>query len=87
VAIARDLQGWGGLCEFITAARIEAKKGTYDVGWDTSDLTLLQGCEVLFVPKRVPGQDLDMTALCDRLRRLRRPCTVPRCGWASTCRT
>jgi error-prone DNA polymerase len=55
VAIARDLQGWGGLCEFITAARIEAKKGTYDVGWDHSDLTQLQGCEVLFVPRRVPG--------------------------------
>jgi error-prone DNA polymerase len=71
VAIARDLQGWGGLCEFITAARIEARKGSYDVGWDRSDLRLLQGCEVLFVPKRVPGHDLDMTALCRRLQQLR----------------
>ncbi|RYF69120.1 MAG: PHP domain-containing protein, partial [Comamonadaceae bacterium] len=70
VAIARDLQGWGGLCEFITVARIEAKKGTYDVGWDHSDLRLLQGCEVLYVPRRVPGRYLDMTGLCNRLRQL-----------------
>ena len=71
VAIAHDLAGWGGLCEFITHARMTAPKGEYAVGWDTSDLTQLQGCEVLFVPRRVPGQDLDVDALCARLRILR----------------
>jgi error-prone DNA polymerase len=50
VAIARDLQGWGGLCEFITAARIEAKKGTYDVGWDTSDLTCCKAARCCSCP-------------------------------------
>ena len=55
VAIARDLEGWGGLCRFITAARIDAAKGTYQVGWDTSDFGLLAGCEVLLSPKRQAG--------------------------------
>ncbi|MGZ5848822.1 MAG: PHP domain-containing protein, partial [Ramlibacter sp.] len=35
VAIAHDLAGWGGLCEFITKARMTAPKGEYCVGWDT----------------------------------------------------
>ncbi|MGZ5182127.1 MAG: error-prone DNA polymerase [Ramlibacter sp.] len=73
VAIARDLAGWGGLCEFITTARMAAPKGEYAVGWDTSDLAQLQGCEVLWVPRRVPGEDLDVDALCNRLRLLRAP--------------
>ena len=32
VALARDAQGWGNLCEFITAARAAAPKGQYHVG-------------------------------------------------------
>ncbi|TFZ02178.1 DNA polymerase III subunit alpha [Ramlibacter henchirensis] len=71
VAIACDLQGWGGLCEFITAARMTAPKGSYSVGWDTSDLSLLKGCEVLFVPQRRPGQALDPQALQQRLTSLK----------------
>jgi error-prone DNA polymerase len=71
VAIAHDLSGWGGLCEFITKARMTAPKGEYSVGWETSDLMQLQGCEVIFVPLRVPGGDLDVDALCTRLRMLR----------------
>jgi hypothetical protein len=50
VAIARDLQGWGGLCQFISNARNDdgTPKGDYQVGWDTSDLALLgEGCELL----------------------------------------
>ncbi|WP_427911711.1 error-prone DNA polymerase [Ramlibacter sp. MMS24-I3-19] len=71
VAIARDLQGWGGLCQFITAARTtKAPKGTYVVSWERSELRLLQGCEVLVVPRRVPGQDLDAMSLCARLQSL-----------------
>lgn len=71
VALARDLAGWGGLCEFITAARMTAPKGTYEVGWDRSDLRLLQGCEVLFAPRRQPGLRADLTSLVKRLRQLK----------------
>ena len=61
VAIAHDLQGWGNLCEFITAARnTQAPKGEYRVDWATSDVASLRHCEVLFVPRRVPGAALDM---------------------------
>ena len=50
VALAHDVTGWGNLCEFITAARREAKKGEYTVSRDASDFSLLDGCEILFVP-------------------------------------
>jgi error-prone DNA polymerase len=69
VAIARDLEGWGGLCEFITAARTtEAPKGEYRVGWDESDLSLLAGCEILFAPRR---EGFDAPAQVQRLAWLR----------------
>jgi error-prone DNA polymerase len=75
VALARDLHGWGGLCEFITAARTDAAtaKGDYRVGWDTSDLGLLrQGCEILVAPRREQaGGEAGLDALCARLARLK----------------
>ncbi len=71
IALARDLKGWGGLCEFITAARTTAPKGTYAVAWDRSDLGLLQGCEILFAPQRLAGRRIDLDALCQRLQTLR----------------
>ena len=67
VAIAHDLQGWGNLCEFITAARTtSAPKGEYIVTWPEdvgdefhdnekskeSDVASLQHCEILLVPHR-----------------------------------
>ncbi|RZL66118.1 MAG: DNA polymerase III subunit alpha [Variovorax sp.] len=65
VVIAHDLEGWGNLCEFITAARTtEAPKGEYRVHWDTSDVASLQHCEVLFVPHRQPGVAMDSIAVC-----------------------
>ncbi|MBS0318453.1 MAG: error-prone DNA polymerase, partial [Proteobacteria bacterium] len=68
VAIARDLSGWGGLCEFITAARTgEAAKGSYRVGWAYSDFSLLAGCELLFAPDRPPGGTIDSVAISERL--------------------
>jgi error-prone DNA polymerase len=67
VAIARDLEGWGGLCEFITTARTSAPKGEYRVAWGESDFTLLQGCEILLAPLREPGAVPDATALHERL--------------------
>jgi error-prone DNA polymerase len=52
VALACDLNSWGGLTQFITAARMSAEKGEYRVSWDESDLDLLKGCQVLLAPKR-----------------------------------
>ncbi|TFZ08781.1 error-prone DNA polymerase [Ramlibacter humi] len=72
VALARDLEGWGGLCEFISAARMTTVKGSYDVGWDRSDLRLLQGCEVLYVPPREEGRRIGLEATVQRLAQLRR---------------
>ena len=64
VVIANDTEGWGNLCEFITAARTtELPKGDYRVTWDGSDVASLQHCQVLFVPRRVPGAMLDAEAL------------------------
>ncbi|MDR2333921.1 MAG: error-prone DNA polymerase [Burkholderiaceae bacterium] len=51
VAIARDLQGWGDLCEFITAARAAALKGSYKLS-SASPWQLLHGCELLIAPER-----------------------------------
>jgi error-prone DNA polymerase len=72
VALARDLDGWGGLCEFITAARTgDAPKGDYRVGWDCSDWRLLTGCEILFAPTRRADSAIDLEALTARLAWLR----------------
>jgi error-prone DNA polymerase len=64
VAIARDLAGWGGLCQFISAARMGegTVKGEYRVDWQQSNLHFLQGCEILWIPQRTPGESLDMEA-------------------------
>ena len=51
VALARDAEGWGNLCEFITAARAVASKGQYHLG-PRSPWGLLQGCELLLAPIR-----------------------------------
>ena len=65
VVIAHDLEGWGNLCEFITAARTaEAPKGEYQVSWDGSDVASLQHCEILLVPHRAPGGAMDVAAMC-----------------------
>jgi error-prone DNA polymerase len=52
VVLPHTLDGWGNLCEFITAARAKAAKGDYQVTWAGSDLASLQQCEVLLVPPR-----------------------------------
>lgn len=64
VAIAHDLEGWGNLCEFITAARTaEAPKGAYQVRWEGSDVASLQHCEILLVPHRAPGGAMDVASM------------------------
>ncbi len=67
VAIAHDLQGWGGLCEFISAARMDSPKGTYSVGWDSSDFGQLDGCEILYAPHRDTGVAMDSGAMAQAL--------------------
>ena len=60
VVLAHNLQGWGNLCEFITAARGKAAKGSYGVSWQGSDWAALQHCEVLLAPPRA----ITFEALC-----------------------
>ncbi|MDQ0569626.1 error-prone DNA polymerase [Variovorax paradoxus] len=68
VVIANDTEGWGNLCEFITAARnTELPKGEYRVSWDESDVASLQHCQVLFVPHRAPGGAMDIATLHEDL--------------------
>ena len=52
VALARDLHGWGHLCEFITHARRAADKGQYRLPPLADALAALQGCELLWAPCR-----------------------------------
>ena len=65
VALARDAEGWGNLCEFITAARAVASKGQYHVG-PRSLWGLLQGCELLLAPirQRFDASDLIAISAC-----------------------
>ena len=67
VVLVHDLQGWGNLCEFITAARGKAVKGSYDVSWSGSDFAQLQCCEVLLAPPR----GISFEALCAHCLRAR----------------
>ncbi|OOG49737.1 error-prone DNA polymerase [Polaromonas sp. C04] len=71
VALARNLQGWGNLCEFITAARRhplqEVHKGEYRVSRAGSDFALLQDCEIILAPLREESSAIDFEALCERV--------------------
>jgi error-prone DNA polymerase len=53
VVLAHNLQGWGNLCQFITAARRAAPKGQYQVGWHCAHYQALWAqltdCEMLLV--------------------------------------
>ncbi len=61
IALARDIDGWGQLCEFITAARREAPKGEYRVSRVSSDFSRLRNCEILLAPCRetTPAADFE----------------------------
>jgi error-prone DNA polymerase len=59
VALPHNVTGWGNLCEFITAARGEAKKGEYSVSRETSDFTQLDECEILLCPSREGADAID----------------------------
>ena len=62
VALARNAQGWGNLCQFITTARRSAAKGSYQMG-PLSDVQQLQGCELLLVPERTVQNATDFVAV------------------------
>ena len=49
IVLPHNLNGWGNLCEFITAARHRTgvKKGSYRLDWKTAQWASLQDCEVL----------------------------------------
>ncbi len=53
VVLAHNLQGWGNLCQFITAARRAAPKGQYQVAWQGAGnqalWAQLADCEVLLL--------------------------------------
>ncbi|WP_255437657.1 error-prone DNA polymerase [Comamonas flocculans] len=64
IAIARHLQGWGGLCRFITAARTGgAAKGSYQIDWQHGSFSLLAGCEILWVPEPPTNSAIDEEAV------------------------
>jgi error-prone DNA polymerase len=50
IVLARNLQGWGNLCEFITDARCKAPKGQYHLSWPDGRWWSLAECEILLVP-------------------------------------
>ncbi len=70
IALPRNLNGWGNLCEFITAARRAAPKGGYRVSLEQSDFALLADCELLFVPPRQLHSEDDLQALSALLTQL-----------------
>ncbi|MCE3271786.1 MAG: dnaE2 [Ramlibacter sp.] len=63
VVLAKNVQGWGNLCEFITLACREAEKGKYFCSREGSDFALLADCEILLSPER----SLTLQELCERV--------------------
>jgi error-prone DNA polymerase len=64
VALARNVQGWGNLCEFITHARRIAVKGEYICSREASDFSLLDECEILLALDRAAT----LEELCERVQ-------------------
>lgn len=52
VVIARNIEGYGNLCEFITSLRRSAEKGTYRLELDAIEPSTLADCVVLVSPDR-----------------------------------
>jgi len=63
VVLPHNLNGWGNLCTFITAARSDARSAGYAVVWEHTDFSQLTDCEVLLAPRRQPGDAIDTEAL------------------------
>jgi error-prone DNA polymerase len=67
IALAHNLNGWGALCEFITAGRRAAPKGEYRLGWQDVTAARLPDCELILAPDRLSRSAITLEALCDRL--------------------
>jgi error-prone DNA polymerase len=67
IALAHNLNGWGALCEFITAGRRAAPKGEYRLGWHDVTADRLPDCELILAPDRLTRSAITLEALCDRL--------------------
>ncbi|MDC5504115.1 PHP domain-containing protein, partial [Acinetobacter baumannii] len=52
VVIARNIEGYGNLCEFITSLRRSAEKGTYRLELGAIEPSALADCVVLVSPDR-----------------------------------
>ncbi len=63
VALVRNATGWGNLCQFISACRMQADKGAYVCTRAGSDFSLLADCEILLAP----GAGVGFEALCERV--------------------
>jgi error-prone DNA polymerase len=68
VALARDLHGWGNLCEFISAARGRADKGDYRVDADSPWHLLREGCECIVLPQRTLLPAGDTVAIAEAVQ-------------------
>jgi len=67
LVLPHDVQGWGHLCEFITAAR-QAGQGSaaaYRVAHGEAAFERLQACEIILCP--LPEQPINPVALADQL--------------------
>ncbi|MBK9197431.1 MAG: error-prone DNA polymerase [Betaproteobacteria bacterium] len=76
IALAHNLNGWGALCEFITAGRRAAPKGEYRLGWQDVTADRLPDCELILAPDRLTRSAITLEALCDRA-------TLGRCQFGS----
>ena len=57
VVLPRHLDGWGQLCQYITACRMSATKGSYIAHLPAAGAGTLDGCEIVLLPsRRPPGQ-------------------------------
>nr|WP_169798051.1 DNA polymerase III subunit alpha [Comamonas terrae] len=66
VVLARDLAGWGDLCEFISAARGRSGKGGYVVDACSPWQALARSCECIVLPRRevLGASDLEAVRAC-----------------------
>ncbi|MDB5954064.1 MAG: error-prone polymerase, DnaE-like protein [Ramlibacter sp.] len=63
VVLARNLQGYGNLCEFITTLRRASEKGTYRLSFEQLERTAFEDCLVLIAARR-DSSDAQLAALC-----------------------
>ena len=67
--LACSLDGYGNLCEFITARRRAAGKGSYQIELSDLDRSALEHCVVLLSPDRESSDD-QLRFACEWLQRL-----------------